>query len=128
MNGEFDRTTTHAAGIGTAALLNVVLGIWFFVSPWVFGAAGDPNAWNAWIVGALIALIGVARTTNPATLRLFAWANVVLGAWVFFSPWILGYGGNTGWYANSLCVGALIFLLSIWTLTSQPRMAMPHPR
>ena len=33
-------------GMGTkaAATINILLGIWLFISPWVFGAYTNPNA------------------------------------------------------------------------------------
>jgi len=45
-----DGVTTRTSGI------NVLVGIWLFVSPWVYGAARNPSAWNSWIVGVLIAV------------------------------------------------------------------------
>jgi hypothetical protein len=35
--------------------------IWLFVSPWVYGVAGDRNAWNSWIVGVLIAVFALIQ-------------------------------------------------------------------
>lgn len=40
--------------------INLVLGIWVFIAPWVLGFAGLGNAaWDHWIVGALVFLISV---------------------------------------------------------------------
>ena len=37
---------------------NLLLGIWLFVSPWVFQLPNDSGvAWNAWISGGIIAVI-----------------------------------------------------------------------
>src|SRR5690242_16273590 len=106
------RTETGIAPQGNTGLtvLNILLGIWFFVSPWVFGAYTHPNAWNAWIVGALIVIVAAVRLRG---FPVMSWINMALGIWVFVSPWVYGYTGNNGRLINSLCVGVLVFLAAI---------------
>lgn len=115
MNREVTGLTPNArAGIGGAKAASVICllaGIWFFVSPWVYGATA--NAWNNWIVGAIIFIVGCARVSRPAYSTSLSWANAVLGIWVFCSPWIYSYTGNSGRFINSLCVGVIVFVLSV---------------
>lgn len=108
-------TTTHnsAAVTRTASTICMLAGVWFFVSPWVYGAAGSANAWNSWILGAAMFIIGAVRIASPIYSTGLSWLNTALGIWVFFSPWIYGYVGNTGRFVNSLCVGVIVFVLSI---------------
>jgi hypothetical protein len=48
--------------------LNVLLGIWIFIAPWVLGFAMLPAAaWNHWIVGAAIAIIGFVGVSSMST-------------------------------------------------------------
>ena len=108
-------------------IISLFCGIWLFVSPWVYGAAGNGNAWNSWIVGAVIFLIALYRVTRPERIRAMSWVNVVLGAWVFFSPWIYGYVANGNRFINSLCVGAIAFVASIVAATYGPRRASAAP-
>lgn len=44
------------------------------------------------------------------------WINVLLGAWLFFSPWLLGYFNmyNAAW--NSYVLGIAIFVFAVWAL------------
>jgi uncharacterized membrane protein len=107
-----DIAVNDGAGRTTAGI-NLLLGIWVFVSPWIYGAAGRPNAWNSWIVGGFIALFAIIRLGSPTGARGLAWVNMILGAWMFVSPWVYGYTANSARFANSLCVGALIFILAI---------------
>ena len=69
-------TTMVVLGILTAAIAVVelarpdllpaegataLLGVLFFISPWVMGFSGThPMAWTAWIVGAITFLVGAA--------------------------------------------------------------------
>ena len=119
-------TATYGRAASTICLL---AGIWFFVSPWVYGAAGSPNAWNSWIVGAVIFIVGAIRLSRPVYSAGLSWLNTVLGIWVFFSPWIYGYVGNTERLINSLCVGVIVFVLSVVSaMSSRTRGTMTAPR
>ena len=46
----------------------------------------------------------------------------ILGAWLFFSPWALGYAGDIVMMWNALIVDALTFIVAIWDLNTIPRM------
>ncbi len=110
------RTDIHpAAG---ATLIAALAGLWFFLSPWIYGSSGNSNAWNSWIVGALIFLFGVVRINRPAATGL-SWLNSILGIWTFVSPWVCGYGGHPGRLVNSLCVGFIVFCASITAANSE---------
>lgn len=112
-------------GANGLSILNVLLGIWFFVSPWVFGAAHTSNAWNAWIVGAALVILAAARMSAPAATGL-SWINMLLGIWMFASPWIFGYTANTGRFINSLCVGVVVFLASLSVLNARSSEILYH--
>ena len=105
--------STSQNGVRTASTIVLLAGIWYFVSPWVYGAYSQSSAWNAWIIGAIIFILGCSRVARPAYLTGLSWCNMVLGIWTFFSPWIYGYTGTQGRFVNSLCVGIVVFVLSI---------------
>ncbi len=105
--------SSRLSGIRAASGICLLAGIWFFVSPWVYGAYMSDNAWNSWIVGAAMFIIGCVRVSRPVYSGMLSWLNMLLGIWAFFSPWIYGYSGNTGRLINSLCVGVVVFVLSI---------------
>jgi hypothetical protein len=120
--------------------LNVILAVWLFISPWVLGfgyggaetapavangAAAVNNvagtaAWNAWIVAVIVGLLSIAAASRFAPWE--EWVNVVLGVWLFFSPWILGYAGLYAATWNSLIVGFLIAGLAIWAVMAARRV------
>ncbi|MBV8841831.1 MAG: SPW repeat protein [Bryobacterales bacterium] len=101
----------HTA-IRAASALNALAGIWLFVSPWCYGGYKSPAAWNSWIVGIVIVLFSAIRIAAPAGTRAASVLNLLLGAYIFASPWIFGYSGMMGLFVNSLCVGAIVFVLS----------------
>jgi len=118
-------TMVNDGGLRATAVLNTLIGIWVFVSPWVYGAGSNGNAWNSWIVGALIAIIAIIRSANPLTTRALGWVNMILGAWLFISPWIYGYTANSGRFINSLCAGAIVFILSLYGATAHSTHTTP---
>jgi hypothetical protein len=97
----------------SASIICLLAGIWFFVSPWIYGAEANANAWNSWIIGGFIVLFGILRIARPAYSTVLSWCNMILGIWAFFSPWIYGYTSNNGRFINSLCVGVIVFVFSI---------------
>lgn len=97
-----------------ASLVCLIAGLWLFVSPWAYyGESNDANAWNSWAVGTLMFLCASARIVCPVYSMGVSWANMLLGIWVFFSPWIYGYAASTGRLINSLCVGVIVAAFSI---------------
>jgi hypothetical protein len=101
--------------------LAFLVALWFFASPWVYGAYHNADSWNSWIVGGVMAIIAASRAGSSTRAAASAmWVNVVLAVWVFFSPWIYGYTANSGRLVNSLCVGVVMFVLSIMASRIQP--------
>ena len=91
---------------------NLVLGLWLVVSPWTLSYAGATTpAWNAHIVGVIIAVAAIAAL---ATFQKWEeWVNAALGAWLIVSPFILGFGSLTTALWNHLIVGAVVLVLLI---------------
>lgn len=111
---ESHRNLTQA--IRVTAGLNLLVALWFFVSPWVYGAYMVPNAWNSWIVGAVLVIAAlIEMNTEVHAAANWSWLSIILAIWVFFSPWIYTYTANTGRFINSLCVGAVAFVLAVIT-------------
>ena len=107
-----------------ATIIAFLAGLWLFVSPWVYGAYMSANAWNAWIVGALIAIFAAIQF-NPGSAIGSVWVNTILGIWTFVSPWIYGYTPNTGRFVSSLCVGVVVFVASLASVSHVSHPGQP---
>lgn len=93
---------------------NLALGIWLVLSPWVLAYAGEATAaWNAHIVGAIIAVAAFAALI--AFQRWEEWVNAGLAAWLIVSPFILGFSALTYALWNQIIVGLLVGCLAIWS-------------
>jgi phage shock protein PspC (stress-responsive transcriptional regulator) len=106
--------------------VNLVLGAWLFIAPWVLSASGtaaqrSSSDWDAWIVGVVIVVMALWALATPA-LSFPEWANVVAGVWLFLAPWILGFAGAVNSEAwTQWIVGVLVVILAAWAMpkTSQ---------
>lgn len=96
---------------------NVVLGTWLFFSPWMFGYGGGAAA-NAWVFGLLAVIAGFWALADPRA-RAAEWMNVAVGSWMFFAPWIAGFGIVTKAGAfNAWVIGAAIAIIAGSALAS----------
>ena len=95
--------------------LNLLIGIWLFISPWVLGFVGS-NAgadWNAWILGAAIVVFSAIAVSLPQ-----AWEeviNILLGIWMVISSWVLGITSRAA-ESNAVIVGLLLILFAAWAM------------
>lgn len=91
----------------SARALNIVLGVWLFISAFVWMHTG-PQFNNAWIVGALTVVIGGIALAAP-NVRFF---NTALAVWLFISAFALPtLMAATVW--NSVIVAIAVFVLSL---------------
>lgn len=94
---------------------NLVLGIWLVLSPWILAYAAEPTAaWNAYVLGVIIAVAAVAALI--AFHEWEEWVNAVFGAWLIVSPWVLGFSALTAAVGNQVVVGVLVGALAIWSV------------
>jgi hypothetical protein len=101
---------TDRHGTAEANWVNVVLGAWVIISPFVLGFRNLPNAmWNNAIIGALVLLL--ALTSGPGS-RVGSPLNVLLGLWLVVSPFVLGFAAAVPFW-NNIILGAIIAIVAI---------------
>ena len=95
-------------------ILNCLLGIGLFFSPWLLGYSAEQTAaFNAHVIGAIVAVFALAA--------LFAfqdweeWVSVALGAWLVASPWILGFSAANTALLTHVLIGLATIILAIWS-------------
>jgi hypothetical protein len=107
-------------------IVNIVAGLGLFLSPWLFGFSAEPYAaWNAWIVGAAIAVIAAAALY--AFYEAEEWVNLVLGIWALIAPWVLGFSAVTAAMWVHVVAGIVVAALAagnIWFSHNRPFSAV----
>lgn len=96
--------------------VNLILGIWTLISPWALGfhATSGRATDNAVLLGILIGLAAIAAMVHVRAWK--EWINVILGAWLFISPWALGFSGMAAAAWSAWIIGAVVFILALWEL------------
>ena len=104
--------------------VNLVLGVWLFVAPWIWHSTTPSSAtWtnsgpNAWILGGLIFLMSLWALAMPA-VKFPEWINALAGLWLFIAPWALGFARVTASSAwNQWAVGVIVFVLAVWAAST----------
>lgn len=97
---------------------NLVVGAWLFISPWVLGFTGSSAAaWNAWILGLIVAALALWALSGPAS-RGAQWSLAIAAAWVFVAPWLLGFVGVAAGAWNAWIVALVVAIVAVWAVAS----------
>lgn len=99
---------------------NVLSGIWLIMSPFVLAFSRDPSAtWNNLCTGGAVLVLAFATGLWRGALPGL---NVLLAAWLFFSPFVLGFSGP-GFLWNNV---GMAFIIIAGTGTSEAFRAMHY--
>ena len=105
--------------------INVLFGVWLFVSPWVLGFSHiGAAAWNAYILGVAVFVFAVIALFSPQIWE--EWINLILGIWLIISPFILAYAAQhpvAMW--NSIIMGILVGGDAFWAAVQPQRPTTP---
>ena len=103
-------------------LINLILAVWLFLSPWLVGFAGTmPAAWVAWLTAIAVAIFAIAALAALAEWE--EWINLILGIWLIISPWVARFSTQ---YDPKLTVSltglaiAVIAAIEIWLMHRSP--------
>lgn len=91
-----------------------IVGLLLLISPIGFASGlGAVDAWAAYVLGAIVLLLGAAKLAIPS-FRYEEAFQVALAVVVFFSPWLFGFAAVTGmaWTAWILAVALVLLVAS----------------
>ena len=103
----------YIAQARTASGVNILLGVWLIISPWVFDYSGKSAALSSITVGALIAFLAAIRLASLHNSAGLSGINLLLAFWTAGAPWIYGYAINTAALWNNIFVGILVAVLAV---------------
>lgn len=105
-------------------VVNLILGAFLFLTPWIFHFPSGAESWNAWISGCVIAILSIAALTKFTQWE--EWLNLIVGLWVLVSPWALKFSSSTDAMRADVVVGvivAVIAAIELWLFHhSSPRL------
>jgi len=89
------------------------LGVFLFVSPWLFSYARSTTRMDIWVTS--LAIIAVSVAALVAFSEWEEWINVLLAIWLIAAPWVLGFTHTTAMHV-SIGVGLVIGFLALLDL------------
>ena len=94
---------------GGNSWVNIILGIWVIISPFVLGIHAPKGIWNNVIIGVVVGVLAIVRwgIHKPG----WSWLNLILGIWLVISPFVLFLTGAAMW--NNVILGILICAFSL---------------
>jgi hypothetical protein len=101
--------------------LNILLGIWVAVSPWLLNYATAAATTSSVIFGIAIIVFSLIREAAPDTLWP-SWVNFALGIWLIVSPFILQLNTAAA-YWSLIVSGVIVAVLSY----SNTQLHTVHP-
>ena len=71
-------------------------------------------AWSPYVAGALLVIFSIWELADKRIWE--EWINLIIGAWVFISPWVLGFSHtvNAAWIM--FVFGAITFVITLWSI------------
>ncbi len=113
----------------------LLLGTWVSISPWslppdLATLSNPPDVvrlalWNQHATGFSVSIVALAALISFAEWE--EWVNLGFGAWLFLSPWFIGFGTSNALTWSSVITGGVIVVLTIWTLVDE-RTSPPEGR
>jgi hypothetical protein len=95
-----------------------VLGIWLLLSPWILLFEPDASALHTAVAVALLLLL--VEVVELSVFRTWEeWINVLLGAWLVISPWVLGIASKAA-TANFVVIGTAVLALALYEIRQAP--------
>jgi hypothetical protein len=110
--------------VAAASTLNLIAGIWLIIAPWVLGYSGEDPRWNDVVFGAIVALFALIRISGAYRESWLSWLNALIGVWIFIAAFTIDY--STAAMSNDIIVGAIVFLLGLWSASASE--TAPAPR
>ena len=108
-------------------VVNLILGMILFFSPYVFDLAVGPQWQTAQVVGLLIAVLSIAALAAFAIWE--EWFNLIAGLVLIVSPWMLGFQDSDAMTVD-VAIGTVVAALAafeLWLLHErQPRVTASH--
>lgn len=103
--------------VSTANGINLILGIWLIVAPFVLGYTGIISRWNDIVLGFVVGIVGIVRMVMPQrSTNWLNWLSVVFGIWLIIAPFVLSYGSIIPLW-NDIILGIVVAVVSFWGLS-----------
>ena len=104
INTDQERVSMSERSASGNSWVNIMLGIWVIISPFVLGIHTPKGIWNNIVIGAMVGILAIIRWRmhQPG----WSWLNLILGIWLVISPFVLFLSGAAMW--NNVILGIIV--------------------
>jgi hypothetical protein len=95
---------------GGAIWLNICLGIWVLISPFVLAFGSHAAVWNNVATGGAVIILALIHTSMPRQSG-WSWINLILGIWLIVSPFALALH-HAAFIWNNVVLGIVIAIVA----------------
>ncbi len=99
--------------------INIILGIWLILAPFILGYSLQVATWNDIVVGLVVGAFALMHSYGVLRMRP-SWINVVFGIWLVIAPFLLNYGDYPAPRWNDVILGLLVVIFA-WSGAAVPR-------
>ena len=107
------RLRDYAAEARIASGIDILLGSWLILSPWLFDCSAKSATLSSVTAGVLIALLAAIRVASVSDSAGLSGIDLILAFWIVASPWVYEYATNAPALMDHVVVGVLVALLAI---------------
>jgi hypothetical protein len=90
-------------------LYNLLLSLFLFVTPWLFAYRNADARADVWASSAAVAMVSILALMAFSNWQ--EWLNLLLGAWLILSPWVIGFTHTRAMH-YSIVIGTAVTLFA----------------
>jgi hypothetical protein len=113
------------SALRAASIIDIILGIWVLISPWVLVFIFPAQLWNNVAVGGLIVILSGIQASAPLKSLGISWLNFLLGLWLIISGFVMGPPAQPTFFWNQVILGIVVAIASIWGTAGNPAVDRP---
>lgn len=98
------------SAIRTMSIVNLILGAWLIVSPYIFNYTSSQSRWNQTILGIIVAALALVRYFD-VEVSWASWVNAVAAVWLIIAPFATGYTSAAA-YWNEVIIAAILLVVA----------------
>jgi hypothetical protein len=108
-------------------VVNVLVGIWLVISPWILGFNNESQA-MVLAVALGVALLAAAAGALVLPRAWEEWSEALVGLVAIVSPWAIGMQSNIAFRNSAIIAGAIAVVMAGWTLVADKDLRVGGPR
>lgn len=78
-----------------------------------YGVSHEASAANCAVIGGILLMSSALRLWMPLATVGFSWFNMILGLWMFISPFVFGYTAQTAYTVATMVFAVVIIGMSL---------------